>query len=94
VLTSRANCLLEQVTQSLRCNTFTPIIYIDFLQAFDKLWQQGLLLKLNRLNCPSTYLVWIANYFTNRTLKIDYGGIESELIKLERELLKEVALVQ
>ncbi|CAF2796317.1 unnamed protein product [Rotaria sp. Silwood2] len=29
---SRANCLLEQITQSLRYNTFTPVIYIDFLR--------------------------------------------------------------
>jgi hypothetical protein len=82
--TSRVNCLLEQITQSQRFNSFTPVVYIDFLQAFDKLWQQGLLLKLNRLDCPSAYLAWIVNYFTDRTLKIDYGGEESALIKVQR----------
>ncbi|CAF1587707.1 unnamed protein product [Rotaria magnacalcarata] len=82
--TSRVNCLLEQVTQSLRYNSFTPVVYIDFLQAFDKLWQQGLLLKLYRLNCPASYLVWIAHYFSDRTLKIDYGGVESALVNVER----------
>ncbi|CAF4072693.1 unnamed protein product, partial [Rotaria magnacalcarata] len=60
VTTSRANCLLEQITQSQRYNTFTPVIYIDFLQALDKLWQQGLLLKLNKFDCPPAYLVWIS----------------------------------
>ncbi|CAF2070985.1 unnamed protein product [Rotaria magnacalcarata] len=82
--TSRVNCLLEQITQSLRYNTFTPVVYIDFMQAFDKLWQQGLVLKLNKLNCPSAYLAWIVNYFTGRSLKVDYGGIESILINIER----------
>ncbi|CAF1090325.1 unnamed protein product, partial [Rotaria magnacalcarata] len=80
--TSRVNCLLEQITQSQRYNTFTPVIYIDFLQAFDKLWQQGLLLKLNKLDCPPAYLVWMVNYFTSRSLKIDYGGIESVTINV------------
>ena len=83
-ISSRVNCLLEQMTQSLRYNTFTPVVYIDFLQAFDKLWHQGLLIKLSRLNCPSAYLVWIAKYFINRTLKIDYGGIKSRSINVER----------
>ncbi|CAF4343507.1 unnamed protein product, partial [Rotaria magnacalcarata] len=82
--TSRVNCLLEQITQSLRYNSFTPVVYIDFLQAFDKLWQQGLLLKLYRLNCPASYLVWIAHYFSDRTLKIDYEGVESALVNVER----------
>jgi hypothetical protein len=82
--TSRVNCLLEQITQSGRYNSFTPVVYIDFLQAFDKLWQKGLLLKLNKLNCPSSYLAWITNYFVNRTLKIDYGGIKSALVNVER----------
>ncbi|CAF1492317.1 unnamed protein product [Rotaria magnacalcarata] len=36
--TSRVNCLLEQITQSLRYDSFTPVVYIDLLQAFDKLW--------------------------------------------------------
>ncbi|CAF2519912.1 unnamed protein product [Rotaria sp. Silwood2] len=81
---SRINCLLEQMTQSQRYNSFIPVVYIDFLQAFDKLWHQGLLPNLKRLDCSSSYLVWLANYFSNRTLKIDYGGVVSTLINVER----------
>jgi hypothetical protein len=54
------------------------------MQAFDKLWHQGLLLKLKRLDCPTSYLVWLANYFSNRTLRIDYGGVESTTVNVER----------
>ena len=82
--TSRVNCLLEQVTQSLRYNTFIPVVYVDLLQAFDMLWQQGLLMKLNRLNCPPAYLAWLASYFSNRTLRIDYNGMKSDLVRVER----------
>ncbi len=78
------NCLLEQITQAQRYNSFIPVVYIDFMQAFDKLWHQGLLLKLRNLDCPTSYLLWLANYFSNRTLKIDYGGIESSTINVER----------
>ena len=64
--TTRVNHLLENITESLSYNTFSPVIFVDFLQAFDMLWQQGLLLKLHRLECPEAYLYWIKNYFTSR----------------------------
>ena len=82
--TTRVNALLEQVNQSHLYNTFTPVIYIDFQQAFDKLWQEGLIVKLNRLGCPSAYLAWIVKYFTERTLKIEYGSFKSAAIHVKR----------
>jgi len=54
--TTRVNYLLQNVTESLCYNTFTPVIFIDFLQAFDILWHEGLILKLYRLQCPDAYL--------------------------------------
>jgi hypothetical protein len=82
--TSRVNHLLEQTYTSLHSNTFTPIVFVDFLQAFDLLWQEGLLLKLQRLNCPFSYLIWIKNYFTDRSMIIDYNGQLSNEIILRR----------
>ncbi|CAF1313228.1 unnamed protein product [Didymodactylos carnosus] len=60
---SRENLLIEQITQSLRYNSFTPVIYVDFKPAFDMVWQQGLILKLYNLECPYAYLLWITRYF-------------------------------
>jgi len=81
---SRVNHLLEQLTSSRRYNTFTPVIFIDFKQAFDMLWQQGLLLKLNRLNCPISYLLWITNYFKDRTMVIEHNSLRSDDITIAR----------
>ncbi|CAF2120575.1 unnamed protein product [Rotaria magnacalcarata] len=81
---SRVNHLLEQTYTSLLYNTFTPVVFIDFLQAFDMLRQEGLLLKLQRLNCLYSYLIWIKNYFTERTMKIDLNGQLSNNIILKR----------
>jgi hypothetical protein len=81
---SRVSCLLEQITQSQTYNTFTPVIYVDFLQAFDRLWHQGLLLKLKKLDCPAPFLIWLVKYFTNRSLVLDYGGVQSNPIRIER----------
>jgi endonuclease/exonuclease/phosphatase (EEP) superfamily protein YafD len=77
---SRVSHLLEQLTNSLRYNTFTPIIFVDFKQAFDMLWQEGLILKLDRLHCPIPYLLWITNYFKDRSMSIDFNGLISDNI--------------
>jgi hypothetical protein len=82
--TSRLNHMLEQTYTSLLSNTFTPIVFVDFLQAFDLLWQEGLLLKLKRLNCPFSYLIWIKNYFTDRSMFIDVNGQLSDEISVKR----------
>ena len=79
---SRVNHLLEQLTNSLWYNTFTPVLFIDFKQTFDMLWQEGLILKLNRLNCPITYLFWITNYFKDRSMTIDLNGLLSDNITI------------
>ena len=56
---TRVNHLLENITESLSYNTFTPVIFVDFQQAFDMLWHAGLILKLSRLQYPQPYLYWI-----------------------------------
>ena len=90
--TSRVNYLLEQITQTQRYCRFIPVIYIDFMQAFDKLWHQGLIWKLRNLDCPSSYLIWPANYFSNRTMKIDYNGLKSTPVNVERGAPQESCL--
>lgn len=81
---TRVNYLFEQITQSLNHNSFVVILYVDFLQAFDMLWYQGLILKLYQLHCPYAYLFWIINYFTDRTITIEFGDQCSKRIPVSR----------
>ncbi|CAM2729874.1 unnamed protein product [Rotaria socialis] len=75
---------MEQLTQSLRHNSLSVVVYIDFLQAFDMLWHPGLILKLQHLHCPYAYLFWIVNYFQDRITTIDYQGHLSDQIVITR----------
>lgn len=81
---TRVNHLLENITESLAANTFTPVIYIDFFQAFDMLWHQGIIYKLHKLHCPDEYLYWLINYFTGRSMIVDYDGYCSSKINICR----------
>ena len=81
---TRMNHLVENVTELMTINSFTPIIFVDFLQAFDMLWNQGLILKLHTLLCPKAYLIWIKNYFTKRSMIIEYDKLQSRRIEICR----------
>ena len=60
------------------------VVYVDFLQAFDMLWHQGLILKLHQLRCPFSYLFWIMNYFKDRSIFVEYQGQVSNQIQVTR----------
>ncbi|CAF4326506.1 unnamed protein product [Rotaria sp. Silwood2] len=81
-IATRVQHLLQQLTQSMTYNSISTVIYIDFLQAYDRLWQKGLLLKLANLQCPRVYMQWIINYFIDRTCIIDIDGHLSQLINM------------
>ncbi|CAM2708417.1 unnamed protein product [Rotaria socialis] len=81
---TRVNHIIEQLNQSLNHNTFAVVVYVDFLQAFDRLWHQGLVAKLHNLHCPLAYLFWIINYFKDRTITIDYQGSLSKQVCVSR----------
>jgi len=82
-IATRVQHLLQQLTQSLTYNSISSVLYIDFLQAYDRLWQQGLLLKLAYLQCPPEYMQWILNYFSDRRCMIEINGQLSNVINIQ-----------
>ncbi|CAF1341898.1 unnamed protein product, partial [Rotaria sp. Silwood1] len=80
---TRVQYLLQQLTQSSIYNSTSTVVYIDFLQAYDKLWQQGFLLKLSYLECPLAYMQWITNYFLDRSCIIDIDEHLSQPIHIK-----------
>lgn len=45
-------------------------IFIDIEKAFDKVWHDGLLFKLDRANIPNYIGKWIKNYLENRQFQV------------------------
>ena len=53
-------------------------IFFDIASAFDKVWHNGLLYKLIKINTPSFIICWIKNFLENRTFRIKTGDYISE----------------
>ena len=51
---------------------YTIAVYIDLESAFDGVWHQGVLFKLNELKIPTYLLKWIKNYFQDREICTRY----------------------
>ena len=53
---------------------YTCMIFCDISKAFDRVWHQGLLLKLKQSGIDGALLNWIENYLVNRTQKVFIGS--------------------
>ena len=52
-------------------------LFIDIEKAFDKVWHNGLLFKLDRASIPNYLGKWIQNYLSQRTFRVRANGSHS-----------------
>lgn len=62
--------LLDTGIASFNINQRLGALFVDIEKAFDKVWHNGLLYKLNKLGIPSYLGKWIQNYLTGRAFKV------------------------
>ena len=58
-------------------------IVFDIEKAFDKIWHQGLFLKLHNMRIPTNIAKWIKNFLTDRSFYVSINGTDSELYKIK-----------
>ena len=54
------------------------IVFCDVSKAFDKVWQDGILFKLNQLGVTGNLHTWVHDYMSNRKQKVVIQGQQSE----------------
>jgi len=71
--------LHNEAHQSLQSEKHTVAIFLDFSEAFDLLWHQGLLYKLRKKNITGNVYKWIEDFLTGRTIQTRVGSELSEI---------------
>ena len=69
--------LLSLKTQLEKDRTFgtaTALLKLDIQSAFDRAWHPAIIANLIDKGMPPLYVHLIANYLTNRTISVSYGG--------------------
>lgn len=65
--------LVQNGYSAFNRNENTGAIFIDIEKAFDRVWHNGLLFKLDRLGIPNYLGIWIRDYLQNRTFRVRVG---------------------
>ncbi|MFZ2538543.1 MAG: reverse transcriptase family protein [Oscillospiraceae bacterium] len=55
------------------------VIFLDVTKAFDRVWHEGLLLKLNRIGIKGNLFKWCQSYLSNRRQKVVINGQFSDI---------------
>ncbi|GFU73143.1 probable RNA-directed DNA polymerase from transposon X-element, partial [Trichonephila clavipes] len=68
----------------------TGILFLDIAKAFDKIWHDGLLIKLIRLDFPAPLIKSIHSFLSHRSFRVRVDRILSSLDQSEAAFRKEV----
>lgn len=60
----------EIIVKGFENKQYTTAVFLDLTQAFDKVWHQGLEIKLKALNLPIYLLKTITSFITDRTFQV------------------------
>ena len=75
--------LQDEINRSISTGRVTLAIFIDFERAFDMLWKDGLLIKLERMGISGNMYSWIDTFLSDRTIQVQVGETLSSRRKLQ-----------
>ncbi|UYV84948.1 hypothetical protein LAZ67_X004078 [Cordylochernes scorpioides] len=64
----------------------TIAAFIDLSQAFDRVWKEKLILKLDELRIEGSMLSWISNFLSKRTIQVNFNNIKSKTTRIYQGL--------
>ena len=74
--------LVQEIENAFQEKMKTIAVFVDLTAAFDKVWKDGLLLKLLRKQVNGNMFQWIKNFLFQRTARVKIDGYKSSLVKL------------
>ena len=74
--------LVQEIENGFQEKKKTLSVFVDLTAAFDKVWKEGLLLKLLQKNICGNMYKWIENYLFQRTARVKLDGELSNRVKL------------
>ena len=82
-VTNQLICLVDSIHNSLDINLEVRSVFLDMSKAFDKVWHEGLLLKLKQNGIKGKLLNLLESYLSDRNQRVFINGSESEWGEIE-----------
>ena len=77
-LTNQLLFLINSIHESFELSREVRYVFLDISKAFDKVWHEGLLFKLQQNGISGTLFKLFASYLSNRYQRVVLNGCESE----------------
>ena len=74
--------LIQDATDGFQNDEYTMATLHDIEKAYDKIWHEGLTLKLKRVGLDDRTVAMLQNYLTDREVRLTVGETVSEPVKL------------
>ena len=74
--------LTQEIENAFQQKMKTLAVFVDLTKAFDKVWKEGLLLKLLKKKVCGRMYSWIQSYLFQRTARVKLDGHQSKLVKM------------
>jgi hypothetical protein len=72
-------CLIQKIAESFNRKKRACGLFFDIEAAFDRVWHDGLLFKLNTLKTPIHLVNWVKNFLKGRTFSVKVGSFISDV---------------
>ena len=83
-LQTRLLLFIEDLSSVMANSSPAATLFVDFRNAFDMLWHEGCLGKLEQMGIPRAYLKWIRAWLENRQAFIEIQGAKSRWFNIGR----------
>ena len=70
--------MIQSIQDGFQEGISTTAVFVDFQQAYDRVWKKGLLLKMQRLGIKGKIYDWVKNFLTERTIQTKVENSMSE----------------
>ena len=80
--------LVQQASDQMHSsnNPRTYATFFDYEKAYDKVWRDGLLFKMQALNIPDRFIRYVRHFLSGRKTRVEVNGVRSETFRLDQGL--------
>ena len=78
----QATFLSQEIEDAFQEQKLILALWVDLQKAFDKVWTDGLLVKLSGAGISSNMFVWIRSYLFNRRARVEVDQVRSKKVLL------------
>lgn len=78
-------CLENEIRKAQVKKEVVIGVFFDIEKAYDMLWKEGLLLKLDSMGIQGKMYNWILNFLFGRTIQVRVGSAYSRVLPIENE---------